>query len=374
MMFLSGPIKDLNNSIFNKLKTTLTQVRSAHKKAGGSRTHMKDSAGRRLGPKKHQGQQVKTGQIILRQRGTKWYPGVNVGIGRDHTLFALEPGFVKFYLDPFHPKRKFIGVALKREDKLPYDHFAPTVRRLGRAVIQSEKFSKQEEEYMPRKEQLELPVLLEKQQAREAHRKAKVENFKKELVNYIQLENDDLITKAAERLGKIDGFLRGGKSLEDARFYTTYNQIYDLRLALKRSEITDEQFNELKSAYESLASKVDSALMFDSDFRLHENLTAEQIKERQATMIEELTKLIPDPLKPVSKANKLEALKILDSSVFTKQQKLALKRKFLKPTLPESEDTLATGKDKKKAIVINRINYETRRVETIYRTKKAFLP
>ena len=61
----------------------------AHKKAGGSSRNGRDSAGRRLGVKKFGGQEVIGGNIIIRQRGTRVYPGANVGIGKDHTLFAL---------------------------------------------------------------------------------------------------------------------------------------------------------------------------------------------------------------------------------------------------------------------------------------------
>jgi len=68
----------------------------AHKKAGGSSRNGRDSAGRRLGLKKSGGQQVIPGNIILRQRGTKWHPGENVGIGKDHTIFALIEGKVEF--------------------------------------------------------------------------------------------------------------------------------------------------------------------------------------------------------------------------------------------------------------------------------------
>jgi large subunit ribosomal protein L27 len=68
----------------------------AHKKSGGSSRNGRDSAGRRLGVKLYAGQEIKAGQIILRQRGTKFYPGENVGIGKDHTLFALTHGVVKF--------------------------------------------------------------------------------------------------------------------------------------------------------------------------------------------------------------------------------------------------------------------------------------
>ena len=68
----------------------------AHKKAGGSSRNGRDSAGRRLGVKKFGGEIVVPGNILVRQRGTKFHPGANVGLGRDHTLFALEPGRVKF--------------------------------------------------------------------------------------------------------------------------------------------------------------------------------------------------------------------------------------------------------------------------------------
>tara|TARA_B100001175_G_scaffold291661_1_gene276953 strand:- start:979 stop:1236 length:258 start_codon:yes stop_codon:yes gene_type:complete len=65
-------------------------------KAAGSSKNGRDSAGRRLGVKLFGGQSVNTGGIIVRQRGTKFYPGENVGIGRDHTLFALKNGLVAF--------------------------------------------------------------------------------------------------------------------------------------------------------------------------------------------------------------------------------------------------------------------------------------
>ena len=68
----------------------------AHKKAGGSSRNGRDSAGRRLGVKKFGGEAVIPGNIIMRQRGTKMFPGQNVGMGKDHTLFALVEGKVAF--------------------------------------------------------------------------------------------------------------------------------------------------------------------------------------------------------------------------------------------------------------------------------------
>jgi len=68
----------------------------AHKKAGGSSRNGRDSAGRRLGVKKYGGEHVISGNIIIRQRGTKCHPGENVGIGKDHTIFAKCDGTVAF--------------------------------------------------------------------------------------------------------------------------------------------------------------------------------------------------------------------------------------------------------------------------------------
>ncbi len=68
----------------------------AHKKAGGSSRNGRDSQSKRLGVKKFGGERVVGGNIIVRQRGTKYYPGQNVGIGKDHTLFALTDGIVAF--------------------------------------------------------------------------------------------------------------------------------------------------------------------------------------------------------------------------------------------------------------------------------------
>ncbi len=68
----------------------------AHKKAGGSSRNGRDTAGRRLGIKKFGGEAVIAGNIIVRQRGTKWKPGHNVGLGKDHTIFALVDGKVEF--------------------------------------------------------------------------------------------------------------------------------------------------------------------------------------------------------------------------------------------------------------------------------------
>ena len=85
----------------------------AHKKAGGSSRNGRDSAGRRLGVKKFGSQDVVAGNIIVRQRGTKFYPGANVGMGKDHTLFSLIDGVVRFHKGKLG--RKFVSVDMMAE-------------------------------------------------------------------------------------------------------------------------------------------------------------------------------------------------------------------------------------------------------------------
>ena len=80
----------------------------AHKKAGGSSRNGRDSAGRRLGVKKFGGENVLAGNILVRQRGTTFHPGENVGLGKDHTLFALSAGRVRFHAGK--QGRKYVSV------------------------------------------------------------------------------------------------------------------------------------------------------------------------------------------------------------------------------------------------------------------------
>jgi large subunit ribosomal protein L27 len=87
----------------------------AHKKSGGSSRNGRDSAGRRLGVKKYGGEAVLAGNILVRQRGTKFWPGDNVGMGRDHTLFAKEAGAVKYVTK--RDDRTYVGVQPAAEAK-----------------------------------------------------------------------------------------------------------------------------------------------------------------------------------------------------------------------------------------------------------------
>ncbi|THX36096.1 ribosomal protein L27, partial [Aureobasidium pullulans] len=111
---------------------TSIAVRYASHKAQGAANSAKDGAGKRLGAKKSGEQYVIPGNIIFRQRGTKWFPGDNCAMGRDHTIYATQPGYVKYYKDPLkHPKRQYIGVVFERAQVLPQPPHAVRRRRLG---------------------------------------------------------------------------------------------------------------------------------------------------------------------------------------------------------------------------------------------------
>ncbi len=84
----------------------------AHKKGGGSSHNGRDSAGQRLGVKRYGGEKVIPGNIIIRQHGTKFHPGENVGLGKDYTIFATAEGFVTFEM---HNGRKLISVYPERK-------------------------------------------------------------------------------------------------------------------------------------------------------------------------------------------------------------------------------------------------------------------
>jgi len=114
-----GLVRNLVNT-FEWTKPGFIQIRTATKRAAGSARNHGSSPGKRLGLKKFSDQEVHPGCIIVRQRGTKFHPGQHVGIGRDHTLYALAPGYVRFYTRLFRGKeRKYVGLVTTRGDVLP---------------------------------------------------------------------------------------------------------------------------------------------------------------------------------------------------------------------------------------------------------------
>ncbi|KAF7716699.1 Uncharacterized protein PECH_008624 [Penicillium ucsense] len=114
-----------------------SQVRFAsHASQGTANRHSRDPAGKRLGAKRTGGEYVVPGCIIFRQRGSLWFPGDNCAMGRDHTIYATQAGYVRYYLDPErHPDRRYIGVVFDKDEKLPRPRNAPSRRRLNMTTI-----------------------------------------------------------------------------------------------------------------------------------------------------------------------------------------------------------------------------------------------
>ncbi|GAB7364222.1 hypothetical protein MBLNU230_g4772t1 [Neophaeotheca triangularis] len=112
--------------------TNTTSIRHASHKAQGVANGAKDGPGKRLGAKKTGGEYVVPGNILFKQRGTHWFPGDNCMMGRDHTIHAAAPGYVRYYRDPArHPDRRFIGIVFEKGQSLPQPHHAVRRRRLG---------------------------------------------------------------------------------------------------------------------------------------------------------------------------------------------------------------------------------------------------
>ncbi|BGP14317.1 hypothetical protein JCM10213_004444 [Rhodosporidiobolus nylandii] len=112
----------LTSTLFDARLPNILQVRTATKRGGGSSKNGRNSIGKRLGVKKYGGQEVLAGNILVRQRGTTFHAGQHVARGRDHTLFALVPGYVQYYRDTVRGKeRKLVGIVANPEERLPRD-------------------------------------------------------------------------------------------------------------------------------------------------------------------------------------------------------------------------------------------------------------
>lgn len=376
MTFLSqvAPLAQVGTYIRTKVGQ-LVHIRTATKRVSGSRTNKNDSAGRRLGPKVYENHFVKTGQIIMRQRGTKIHPGENVGIGRDHTIFALEPGYVKFYLDPFHPLRKFVGVALKRELSLPTPHFAPRVRRFGYVPLKGE-YAKREEEHMSRKEHKATPEL--QARAAEAAQKAAetLEQYEKALPAFVAGILAENAAVGARRLLFVAQRLRFGDSLEAAAEQATFNDVHDLGLAVRRGELTAEAAEEQKAALLAFLAEFDAKVSVDYAGGLYAPYSAEALKAKQDELMAELAQFRNTKISAEARETILSVL--ATPGVFSKAQRVQLKHELLPKVLPETvPGTVVEVADKKKVpknvIPVRRFNEKERKVDVVYRTKDAFL-
>ncbi|CAN6618787.1 large ribosomal subunit protein bL27m [Trichomonascus vanleenenianus] len=341
----------------------LTFVRTATKRAAGSKTSMKDSAGRRLGAKKGDGQLVKVGEIVYRQRGTKIYPGENMGIGRDHTLFALEPGYVRFYLDPFHPQRKLAGIAMRKDTRLPTPHFAPRMRRFGQSTIVEPEKAEREKNVMKRKEFIGRPKLEEELQKREQKRIARKDALGKELDKHIVLEGADREV-ALERLLSIRSFLCHGRTIQEARELADKDYVSEAEIAKKYRK--DSSLVDGLDKYKELASKVDAAVSFCPEGKLYKALTQAELDEIANSTISEIEKLTAGV---ITKDIRAQVKELLRKPCFELTSRHALyKRYAYKPIeLPQvSKEDMQKLVKQKKGKIVQKWNYEKRRVDKVF--------
>lgn len=343
----------------------VTQIRTATKKVSGSKTNKNDSAGRRLGPKAYEDHFVQPGQIIMRQRGTKIHPGENVDIGKDHTIYAKEPGFVKFYMDPFHPLRKFVGVALKRDILLPLEHFAPRLRRFGYVEITGED-AEREEKHMSRKEYLAQPELESAAAKEEELRLQTLQSYAAELSG-LGVASD--VDAAAQRLYEVSQLMVVGQLLEQAQQQVTFNHVHALTLAARKgADVSTKE-------YIAFAEKLDSAVSVDFAGKIYRAETPEAAAARKATVAAELESFSG---KVLSSADKTEVLaRIAEPGVFSKKERTHLRHKHFPKVLPTSvPGTVVEVKDGKKApkntVAVRTLDPSTRTVHTVIRTKDAF--
>ncbi|CCF59719.1 hypothetical protein KAFR_0H03090 [Kazachstania africana CBS 2517] len=303
----------------------IVQIRTSTKRASGSRTSMKDSAGRRLGPKKYEGQSVKPGEIIMRQRGTKFYPGEHVGIGKDHTIYALEPGIVRYYLDPFHPKRKFIGVALGRGKLLPTPHFAPRSRRFGHVLLDNKKAAIKEEEALPRKLYMVKDSICQEQKLREEKRKERAQKYSKFITEELEL-NVPRLDSGLDYLLRLRSCLRNGFNLEDAQCYSEKFVKKQIELKASREQWDAKVKDDLLEKVNNTVEILNKSISFDNKFRIIRFISAEEKSTLKVRLIENLKELVSQ--------NKLPKIVDLfnDASHFLSlSEEVRLRRMFLKP-------------------------------------------
>ncbi|KAG5358198.1 54S ribosomal protein L2 [Yarrowia sp. B02] len=323
-------------------------VRHATKRAGGGKTNLKDSIGRRLGVKATEGTFVQPSEIIYRQRGTKFYPGENTWIGRDHTIYAKEPGFVRFYYDPFHPTRRFVGVALTPEARLPTDHMAPRARRFGRNVL-DQKRAAEELQWRPNKEAALLEEIAQRraeQQATDAQQTAKLAD------KLAELGFDAELATRAQKMAHYRSL--GWSNAEAAKFADAFlNTAADTKSFDAKFEVTRFGTVVPLSSPETIAKEL------------------EQTKEKLAK--------VRQPSAFISQAQIAKIDKILNATVYLSQaQKQQLNDEFkatsslLEAVQPHEEVVKAAKKGKGKLVKV--YNAQRKGIDYVLAPKDALLP
>lgn len=315
-------------------KFVLVPVRTATKRASGGKAANNNTAGRRLGAKKSENEYVEPGMIIWRQRGTQWYPGENAGIGRDHTIFAKEPGFVRYYRDPFHAKRRFIGIALDTQDRLPTPHFHPRKRRFGYTPIENEEVAEFELNFFGRKETHRL-------NAREQILSQRAEAQQQRIAKYGEvLKNAGVSGELAgnqeqlQRLDQIYQYICGsGLTFAEADEIVSQQVLDDLQLDVRVGRLAEEEREKLVSAFNAAKAEINQKVTFGLNTR--ELVSTAQFNDTTLAKVEpklkELAeKYLQDP-KGTPQEVVAEFTQVLQSSPGLSTKEIQhLKRKYLR--------------------------------------------
>lgn len=319
---------------------------------------------------------VKPGQIIMRQRGTKIHPGENVGIGKDHTIFALEPGYVRFYLDPFHPLRKYVGVALKKDLSLPTPHFEPRVRRFGYEEIVDPEAAQKEEAHMCRKEWLQQEELKQAAEAREQKNSAETAKYVAALAELDLGLNDADLKLAAARLFSIYQLLNVGETPAAAANQTTYSYVHGLKTATNRKEISAEEAAGLRKHYLAFSAGFDQKVAVDDLGNIYQPLSETEKADSRSVALEKLENYANKLISADDKKT-IEAI-IGTPGIFSKTEQKNLTKTYLPSVLPVSVEgttvEIADPKKPPKGVTVVRIfDEESKLVKVVGRTKSAFL-
>jgi large subunit ribosomal protein L27 len=379
MSRLSTIVSSLRASLEGLSKTALSGtglrplvfVRTATKKVSGSSTNNRNSAGRRLGPKKGEGERVKVGDILYRQRGTKFYPGEHVAIGKDHTLVANEVGYVRFYRDPFHPNRKFIGLAIDKDARLPTPHLSPRSRRLGYVPVSDKRDKEEILNWKPRKETIALPQMLEELE----QRKQKREKRKQEFISQVQKLSLNLTEQeldlAGDRLVSIYTCLTNGRTADEARDITDQGFKRENRLKKELMNGDSTHLDSMEFLYDTLVAKLDTVVMFDPEYQLCAYLNVNELKELKKETLDKI-KLLSLSENRYTDDVKNEIKELLRKPCFSLKERVKFSKAFVRNQPPKTETKEFTVRDMKnlekegKGKIIQNWNYDRRRVERVF--------
>jgi large subunit ribosomal protein L27 len=385
--------------------------RTATKRAGGGKTNNKDSAGRALGAKKVELQFVQANEVLMKQTGTKFFGGENTFSGRDHTINSSAPGYVRFYIDPFHPKKRFVGVALSKDSVLPRGHFLPKERRFNNIKLNPRekiemKLINNLLESAPRffthpREQRKIFRIQQNMKDRIAHYDAKQTRFNNLIKEQKVLEGlwgeDFVKTLSAEENQFVVEFLYLMQNKFeyshniDAAFEYTKNEIkYDNKLQEKRSAsptdvnikyqyIIPRYYDYSVKYNEALAKKIQETVDFNKlDLDIIKKIPSQEKEAKKAQLIEEVSNIKPF-LYTKNNANfkkitsMLSIKNALIKQVFDNTELNQLKNKLFPEVLPSSwEGVLSTDKKDRNAIAKKMYDPDTKTFEDVLVSKFAF--